>query len=47
MLKKPHSYENVLFLGPEWPICPELNFFGANHYYYFHLPIGPFHYAKF
>ena len=22
-------------------------FFGINHYYYFHLPIGPFHYAKF
>ena len=22
------------------------NFFGANHYYYFHLPIGPFHWAK-
>ena len=21
-------------------------FFGANHYYYFHLPIGPFHCAK-
>ena len=31
-------------------ICPE-NFFlfinGPNHYYYFHLPIGPFHWAKF
>ena len=23
------------------------NFFGTNHYYYFHLPIGPFHCAKF
>ena len=22
-------------------------FFGTNHYYYFHLPIGPFHCAKF
>ena len=21
--------------------------FGTNHYYYFHLPIGPFHCAKF
>ena len=21
-------------------------FFGTNHYYYFHLPIGPFHCAK-
>ena len=28
-------------------ICPEQNFFGTNHYYYFHLPIGPFHCAKF
>ena len=24
-----------------------LNFFGTNHYYYCHLPIGPFHCAKF
>ena len=23
------------------------NFFGTNHYYYFHLPIGTFHCAKF
>ena len=22
-------------------------FFGTNHYYYFHLPTGPFHCAKF
>ena len=22
-------------------------FFGKNHHYYFHLPIGPFHCAKF
>ena len=22
-------------------------FFGTNHYYYFHLPAGPFHCAKF
>ena len=28
------------------PICPEQNFISTNHYYYFHLPIGPFHYAK-
>ena len=35
------------FSGPKWPICPEQNFFGTNHYYYFHLPIGPFHCAKF
>ena len=24
-----------------------LNFFGTHHYYYCHLPIGPFHCAKF
>ena len=23
------------------------SFFGTNHYYYFHLPVGPFHCAKF
>ena len=27
-------------------ICPQQYFFGTNHYYYFHLPIGPFHCAK-
>ena len=41
------SYEDVPFSGPKWPICHEQNFFGTNHYYYFHLPIGPFHCAKF
>ena len=35
------------FSGPKWPICSEQNFFGRNHYYYFHLPISPFHYVKF
>ena len=28
------------------PICPEQIFFGYN-YSYFHLPIDPFHWAKF
>ena len=28
-------------------LCHEQNIFGTNHYYYFHLPIGPFHCAKF
>ena len=41
------SYQYVPFSGPKWPICPEQKFFGTNHYYYFHLPIGPFHCAKF
>ena len=35
------------FSGTKWPICPEQNFFGTNHYCYFHLPIVPFHCAKF
>ena len=41
------SYEDVPFSGPKWPICHEQIFFGTNHYYYFHLTIGPFHCAKF
>ena len=41
------SYEDVPFLGPKWSICHEQNFFVTNHYYYFHLPIGPFYCAKF
>ena len=41
------SYDDVPFSGPKWPICPEQIFFGANHYYYFHLPIDPCHCAKF
>ena len=41
------SYEDVSFWGPKWPIFHEQNFFGTNHYYYFHLLIGPFHCAKF
>ena len=40
------SHENVPFSGPKRSICPEKFFFGANHYYYFHLPIFPFHIAK-
>ena len=35
------------FLDSKWPICPEQSFFGTNHHYYFHLPILPFHCAKF
>ena len=41
------SYEDVPFSGRKWPICHEQIFFGTNHYYYFHLPIGSFHCAKF
>ena len=35
------------FSGPQQLICPEQKFFGTNHCYYFHLPIGPFHCEKF
>ena len=35
------------FWDPKWSISPEQNVFGTNHYYYFHLPIGLFHCAKF
>ena len=31
---------------PKWPICPNQNFFWKNHYD-FHVPLGPFQYAKF
>ena len=41
------SYKDVLFSSPKWPIWPEEKCWGTNHYYYFHLPIGPFHCAKF
>ena len=29
------------------PIVSNKKFFGKNHYYYFHLPIGPIHCEKF
>ena len=35
------------FWAKKSPVCPEQDFFGTNHYYYFHLPIDPFHWAKF
>ena len=41
------SYEDVPFLGPKWPTSHEQNFFGTNHYYYFHLLTSPFHCEKF
>ena len=45
-LRQIQSYEDVPFLDPKSPICHKQISFGANHYYYFHLPIGPFHCAK-
>ena len=35
------------FLGPKWSVLPEQNFVGTSHYYYFYIPISPFHCAKF
>ena len=35
------------FRVKKWPIWPKLIFLGTNHCHYFHLPIGPFHCAKF
>ena len=46
-LRQIQSYEDVPFLDPKSPICHKQISFGTNHYYYFHLPIGPFHCAKF
>ena len=46
-LKLIQSYEDVPFSGTKWHICPEQFFLGTNHYYYSHLPVGPFHCAKF
>ena len=37
----------VPFSDPKQPICPEHYFFGTKRYHYFHLPSGPFHWAKF
>ena len=34
------------FIAQKQPIYPEQKIFGTNHYY-FHLPIDPFHCAKF
>ena len=39
------SYEDAPFLGTKWFIYS--NFFFGKNYYHFHLPIGPFHCAKF
>ena len=41
------DYKDVPFSGPKSPNCPEQFFFGTNHYYYFHLPISPFHSTNF
>ena len=43
--KKILTGDPELFSGPKWPICPNQNLFGTNHYY-FHLLTGLFHCAK-
>ena len=47
LLEPIQSYEDVPFSGPKYPSLSWAKFFGTNHYYYYHLPIGPFHWAKF
>ena len=40
-------YEDVPFSGQNSPFVLNNFFFRTNHYYYFYLPISPFHCAKF
>ena len=47
LLEPIQGYDDVPFLGPKYPNLSWTNFFGTNHYYHFHLPIGTFHWAKF
>ena len=51
------NFKRILRVDPELSGCAIFGhkiahlswtiFFRANHYYYFHLPVGPFHCAKF
>ena len=41
------SYEDVRHFWDQYSPFVLSKIFGTNHCYYFHLPIGPFHYAKF
>ena len=51
------NIKRILWADPELSGCAIFShkmahlswkfFFGANHYYYFHLPVGPFYCAKF
>ena len=47
LLKLIQIYEDVPLSDPKYSNLSWTKFFGTNHYYYFHLPIGPFHCAKF
>ena len=50
-LQRIQSYDDAPFLCPKWSICPPPpspnKFFFENYYYHSHLPISPFHWAKF
>ena len=46
-LESMQSNEDVPFSGPKYPNLSWTKFFGTSHFYYFHLPIGPFHWTKF
>ena len=46
IFKKFQSWGCAIF-RPKMAHLSWTKFFGTNHYYYFHLPIGPFHCAKF
>ena len=46
-LQQIQSYEDASFLDPKWSIYPKQIFFLENYYYHSHLPISPFHCAKF
>ena len=45
-LQRIQSYKDAPFLGPKWSICPKQNFL-ENYWYHSHLPISPFHCARF
>ena len=40
-------YEDMSFSGRNQSDLFRTNFLSTSHYYYFHLTIGPFHWAKF
>ena len=47
ILKANPNLWGCAIFGPKIPQFVLNKIFGTNHYYYFHLPIGPFHWAKF
>ena len=40
-------WQHVSFLAPNWCICTREKFFHKKHLYNFHIPLGPFYWAKF